>query len=63
MANMYLSPTQALDAAQRFNQGNALKRTIFELIAQELLPTLVPDNSAHGLAPVSMEPCVAHMHQ
>ncbi|BDA49651.1 probable calcium-dependent protein kinase 17 at N-terminal half [Coccomyxa sp. Obi] len=40
---------------QRFNQGNALKRTIFELIAQELLPTLVPDTSAHGPALSSME--------
>lgn len=36
---------------QRFNQANFLKRTIFELIAQELLETLMPeskDPSAHG---------------
>ncbi|KAK9904983.1 hypothetical protein WJX75_007021 [Coccomyxa subellipsoidea] len=40
---------------QRFNQGSALKRTIFELIAQELLLTLVPDPSLHGAAPASMD--------
>ena len=36
---------------QRFNQANLLKRTIFELIAQELLETLMPESrepSTHG---------------
>ncbi|CAK0783368.1 hypothetical protein CVIRNUC_006567 [Coccomyxa viridis] len=36
---------------QRFNQANVLRRTIFELIAQELLATLIPesrDTSSHG---------------
>ena len=39
---------------QRFNQGTALKRTIFELIAQELIDTYAaanaatPDSTAHG---------------
>ena len=36
---------------QRFNQANVLRRTIFELIAQELLATLMPesrDTSSHG---------------
>lgn len=48
-------------AAQRFNQGSALKRTIFELIAQELLLTLVPDPSLHGAAPASVDMCVSIM--
>ena len=46
-------------ALQRFNQANLLKRTIFELIAQELLQTLMPDSrdpSSHGDMP---EACVA----
>ncbi|CAL5220717.1 g2773 [Coccomyxa viridis] len=40
---------------QRFNQANLLKRTIFELIAEELLQTLMPesrDPSSHGSMPV-----------
>ena len=39
---------------QRFNQANLLKRTIFELIAEELLQTLMPesrDPSSHGSMP------------
>lgn len=48
-----------LCAAQRFNQSNALKRTIFELIAQELLLTLVPDPSVHGSASAKVGMCVA----
>ncbi len=49
-------------AVQRFNQGSALKRTIFELIAQELLLTLVPDPSAHGAPLAKMDMCVPNMN-
>lgn len=46
--NSYLSGWHV----QRFNQGTALKRTIFELIAQELIDKYAaastPDSSAHG---------------
>jgi hypothetical protein len=48
---------------QRFNQGNVLKRTIFELIAQELLQTLVPDPSVHGAsAPAQKDECAPVIH-
>jgi hypothetical protein len=41
----------SMSSPQRFNQANLLKRTIFELIAQELLQTLMPESrepSTHG---------------
>lgn len=42
---------------QRFNQGNILKRTIFELIAQELLQTLVPDPSIRAGLSILRDMC------
>ena len=56
MRRCWCSPTCVSNAvfwpcAQRFGQGNALRKTIFELIAAELLKTVAlptPDPTVHA---------------